>query len=158
MTFSVRPATELDAPSVAGLSKEMCDYLRALGDKTDFRSSEETFLRDGFGPDAAFSSLVAEHDGRVIGYLLYHFGYDADYATRIIHVVDLYVSQAHRARGAGRALMQHVADIGRRSAVADLVWSVYKPNKLAHGFYARLGAQYIDDLDYMYLEISPTPS
>jgi ribosomal protein S18 acetylase RimI-like enzyme len=121
-----------------------------MGDRTDFEFTAETYLRDGFGPNPAFSGLVAELDGRVIGYLLYHFGYDTDRAMRLMHVIDLYVHASERRRGAGEALMRAAAGICREAGGRELIWSVFSPNKLAFRFYERLGAQRIKELECMY--------
>jgi ribosomal protein S18 acetylase RimI-like enzyme len=103
----IRRATAADAHAIGALAKEFQAYLRALGDRTQFEFTAETYLRDGFGPHPAF--LVAELDGEVIGYLLYHFGYDTDRAMRLLHVIDLYVQASKRRRGIGEALMRAAA-------------------------------------------------
>jgi len=109
-----------------------------------------SILRDGFGANPAFSGLVAELNGKVAGYLLYHFGYDTDHARRLMHVCDLYVQEGARHHGAGRALMQAAANLCREAGGHELLWTVYKPNKLAFDFYERLGAEYVKDLKFMY--------
>jgi ribosomal protein S18 acetylase RimI-like enzyme len=151
MTLIVRPATAADAEAVGKLARQFAGYLRDLGDTTDFKLSAEAYLRDGFGPKPAFAGLVAEFDGNVIGYLLYHFGYDSDRAARNLHIVDLYVGFAGRKRGAGRALMTAAARIAYEEGAQELVWAVYHANDLAAAFYERLGAQRITDLFFMKL-------
>ena len=91
----------------------------------------------------------------LVGYLLYHLGYDADLAARNLHVIDLYVSPAARRQGAGRALMQAAAQLGREAGGAYLVWAVYVPNQQAADFYTALGAHYVADLDFMVIDINP---
>ena len=130
-------------------------YLRGLGDRTPVEFTAETYRRDGFGPHAAFTGLVAELDGEVVGYLLYHFGYDTDRAMRLMFVIDLYVQGAKRKRGIGEALMRAAAQICREAGGRELIWSVFVPNKLAFQFYERLGAKYIQELTFMYW---PVPS
>ena len=151
MALNVRPAAVADAEAVGKLARQFAGYLRSLGDTTDFKLSAEAYLRDGFGPKPAFAGLVAEVDGNVIGYLLFHFGYDSDRAARNLHIVDLYVDIEARKRGAGRALMIEAASIAREGDAQELVWSVYHANALAAAFYDRLGAQRIADLFFMKL-------
>jgi ribosomal protein S18 acetylase RimI-like enzyme len=153
MHFTIRPAVESDADQVAALSREFSFYLRDLGDPTDFRFSANRYRYDGFGSNPAFFGFVAESNADIIGYLLYHYGYDADTATRTMHVIDLYVSKKHRKCGAGSALMMHARQVCRKSDVREMVWSVYKSNYLAHAFFTRIGAKYTEDLDYMHLEV-----
>jgi GNAT superfamily N-acetyltransferase len=147
---TIRTATVNDADTIGELAKEFQVYLRGMGDRTQVEFNAKTYRRDGFGPHAAFAGLVAELDGKVIGYLLYHFGYDTDRAMRLMFVIDLYVQETKRRRGIGEALMRVAAQICREAGGRELIWSVFVPNKLALQFYERLGAKYIHDLKFMY--------
>lgn len=149
----VRPATPQDAEAIGVLAQEFASYLRNLGDCAIFRFNSETYLRDGFGPSPAFFGLVAELNGKVVGFLLYHFGYDADRATQILHIVDLFVHEDHRRRGTGRALMAAAADIGATHDCDRLIWSVYIPNRDAFTFYESLGASYLEEMRIMYIPV-----
>jgi GNAT superfamily N-acetyltransferase len=151
-SLTIRPSRIEDAAAVGRMASAFADYLRGLGDTTDFRFDENAFRRDGFGPDPAFFGLIAEQDGAPVGYLHYHFGYDADAAARLMFIADLWVEPQARGSGAGRALMQEAARIGREKQAGLLIWAVYRPNKLAAGFYERLGAHYVRDLDFMMID------
>jgi GNAT superfamily N-acetyltransferase len=153
MALAVRTALASDAPAIGILAKQFAGYLRSLGDQTEFKLTAEACLRDGFGLRPAFEGLVAEELGRVIGYLLYHFGYDSDGAFRNIHIVDLYVDANARKKGAGRALMMAVAAVAREAGAQEMIWSVYRANDLAVSFYERLGARKITDLFFMKLPV-----
>jgi len=156
MTILVRPLTLEDAPAVAALAAEFADYLRRLGDSGPHALTAEAIRRDGFGPQPAFAGLLAVAETGAAsgaagsaGYLLYHLGYDADWAARNLHVIDLYVRPAARRQGAGRALMAEAARRCREAGGAYLFWAVYPPNRLAADFYTGLGARYVQDLDFM---------
>ena len=152
--LTIRRATTNDAAAVGQLAQQFADYLRGLGDQGDFRFDAEAYLRDGFGPTPAFSGFIAEREGRVVGYLLYHWGYDTDRAIRLLHVVDLYIQESARRQGVGRALMNAAAEACREGGGQGLFWSVYAPNKMAAEFYERLGARYIEGLRFMYWPIA----
>lgn len=149
MTLNIRAASAEDAQSVGKLAQQFADYLRSLGDTTDFKLNAQTYLRDGFGINPAFSGLVAEQDGDIVGYLLYHFGYDTDNAMRILHVVDLYVDERARGQGVGKTLMSAAAKLSRDAGGMQLFWSVYVNNRMAASFYESLGARYTKDLLFM---------
>jgi ribosomal protein S18 acetylase RimI-like enzyme len=150
----VRTATESDAEAIGALAAEFQAYLRDLGDRTTLAFGATEFLRDGFGERAAFAGVVAEVDGQVVGYALYHDGYDTDRGRRLVHLIDLYVRAASRRRGIGRALMDRAAEVGRERGAEMMFCSVYKPNALAHAFYGRLGARCTAaDLDWMALDL-----
>lgn len=142
----VRACTPADAEAVSALSQEFVEYLRALGDPAPGGVTAEAYLRDGFGERPAFAGLLAEADGRAVGYLLYYEGYDTDRGGRIVHVADLFVTESARRTGAGRALMAAAAEACRRADGHALVWAVYPPNEPAKAFYEGLGGQYSDDL------------
>ncbi len=153
MEFNLRPARPEDAESIGQLSKEFIEYLRAIGDDAKQKFDAEVFLRDGFGSNPAFSGIVAEQGGEVIGYLLYYFGYDVDYATRTLHVIDLYVSENRRGQGIGQALMKQAGEICRAFGGTQLFWAVYAPNKPAIKFYERLGARFTQNMLFMRLNL-----
>ena len=151
MSLIIRPALATDAHAIGNLARQFAGYLRSLGDLSEFNLTAERYLQDGFGTQPAFSGIVGEDNGKVVGYLLYHFGYDSDAAVRNLHVVDLYVDQNSRRQGAGTALMRAAAEIALAGGAVELIWSVYRPNTLAAEFYERLGAQRISNLFFMTL-------
>ena len=152
MTLNIRSARADDAESIGELARQFANYLRELGDTTDFNLTAATYLRDGFGTMPAFAGIVAEEESKVIGYLLYHFGYDSDRAERTLHIADLYVASTKRNQGVGRALIAEAAKIARRVGADEMIWSVYHPNELAARFYQRMGAQRITDVFFMKLK------
>ncbi|MFC1920690.1 GNAT family N-acetyltransferase [Chloroflexota bacterium] len=149
----IREVKPEDAKAIIQLSVEFDNYLRQLGDTNTVIFNEDIYIRDGFGANAAFSGIVAETDGEVIGYLLYHHGYDFDHGGRVVYLVDLYVRETARRKGTGRALMEASADICRKAGGNELVWAVYNPNKQSSAFYESLGAQYIKDMSYMHWKV-----
>jgi GNAT superfamily N-acetyltransferase len=153
MEFNIRPARPEDAKCVGELAKEFIEYLRSIGDDAEQNFDAEVFLRDGFGANPAFSGLLAERDKEIFGYLLYHFGYDVDYAARTLHVIDLYVSENKRGQGIGRAIMEQASEICRASGGTQLFWAVYAPNKSAIEFYERLGARFTQNMLFMRLDL-----
>src|SRR5512135_721585 len=104
MNVSIRQSTADDAEAIGRLAAEFQAYLRSLGDKTRFDWGASKYLRDGFGENPAFEGLVAETESGVVGYLLYHFGYDTERGQRLMHVIDLYVRESFRRRGIAKAL------------------------------------------------------
>lgn len=155
MTIEIRQSTADDAESIGTLAAEFQSYLHALGDETEFDWGATQYLRDGFGENPAFEGLVAVVESRVVGYALYHFGYDTDRGQRLVYLIDLFVSQPFRRAGIGDKLMQRLSDVGRSRRAEYVVWSVLKTNRLASRFYERLGATRADKLQFMLWAIKP---
>ena len=151
--YVIRKASLTDLPTIASLATEFAQYLRGLGDTTDFRLDADALERDGFGPEPAFGGVVAEMAGVVVGYLLYHDGYDTDAAYRLLVVADLFVTQAARGRGAGAGLMRAAKEIALTRGAKRLVWTVYQHNIEALRFYERIGGRHAQDLRLMFLDV-----
>ncbi|MGH6933977.1 MAG: GNAT family N-acetyltransferase [Dongiaceae bacterium] len=154
MSISVRVITPGDAAEIVRMWREFSRYLGNLGDTDQQNFGTELYLRDGFGPDPAFFGLIAESGTKAVGYLLYHFGYDVDLATRVIHVVDLWVNPAARRAGIGRKLMEAAAERGQAKGASQMVWSVFAPNRLAATFYEWLGASFYEEMRFMHMPVA----
>jgi GNAT superfamily N-acetyltransferase len=85
-------------------------------------------------------ALVAEHAGRIVGYLQITFipGLSRRGAWRGL-IESVRIGADHRNRGAGRALMQHAIAICRARGCALVQLTTDKRRRDAHRFYVRLG-------------------
>ena len=153
MRFSIRQAVLEDAKSVEALEKEFSSYIGSLGIPGESSFNAEAYLRDGFGPNPAFSGLVADTGTELLGYLLYHLGYEVEDAARILYVIDLYVRRDSRRKGVGRALMEEAVKVCRELGGSQVCWSVYESNASAIRFYEGLGASYIKDERFMNFDV-----
>lgn len=118
----IREAKMSDCDAIAGLAAE----LRAeLGDPEDFLTAERLRL-DGFGQAPEFAIIIAELDGKPVGYALFTPTYEPAFAARGLYLADLYVRKAARRRGIARALIDSVCDQARQSD-RTFVWLVSDP-------------------------------
>ena len=69
-------------------------------------STPQTLARDGFGENPQFAALIAERDGKPVGFALYTFNYSVWTAARGIFIEDIWVMPEERRGGVARALMQ----------------------------------------------------
>jgi ribosomal protein S18 acetylase RimI-like enzyme len=138
--IQIRPATIDDADAVAGMARALS--LSDGGSPSDL--TPEKYRADGFGDSPAFSALIAECDDDIAGYAVFYRGYDTDSASRGVYLADLYVREAFRRRGAGRALIAGVADFCRQDGARWMFWSVLKRNRPARKFYRRLSVELKD--------------
>ena len=149
----IRIAKAGDAQAIEKLAAEFHAYLNSLGDKTKFFFNASTYLRDGFGENPAFVGLVAESDQEVFGYLILHSGYDTDHSRRLAYIVDLFVTERWRGKGAGKALMKSAGDLARAQGAETLWWGVYEPNDFAIRFYEGLGARHVKGIRFMAIDV-----
>ena len=133
----VRPAREADARALAA----MVNRLNVATGLSDGVHSAETVKRDAFGPAPLFEALIAEADGRPVGYAYFQNFYDSDRAGPGVLLLDLYVDEAARGSGAGRALMAALARTAKARGAASMTWGVLDANAGAIAFYERLGAR-----------------
>jgi len=97
--------------------------------------------RDALGRRRAFRVLVAEVDGRVVGYASFLPGYNTDIAQPELWMLDLFVRAPWRSHGIGRRLVASVARETVRRGFTALEWGVRGDNRRAQKFYRSLGAR-----------------
>ncbi len=135
MRLRVRPATVDD---VDLLHRFSVDLARFEDEPDAVKATPQSLARDGFGPDPKFAALIAERDGRPVGFALYTFNYSVWTGARGIFVEDIWVVPEARRGGTARALMRALArecaaNGWRRIDLNVLDWNP------ARGFYERLG-------------------
>jgi len=144
----IRAAAVSDAPLLLRFFRELAEYERKPGAVI---IREETLIGDGFGSQPKFRSLIAEWDGEAIGYALF-FGIYSTLKGPGIFLEDLYVREAFRGRGIGRALLCQVARIARQEDSYGVCWEVLAWNELAIRFYRSLGGKFFDESKQVLLE------
>ena len=105
---------------------------------------EETLIKDGFAAEAKFRGLIAEWQRQAIGYALF-FGFYSSWKGPGIFLEDLFVREAFRGRGIGRALLREVARIAQREGCHGIRWEVLGWNEPAIQFYKPSGGEFFDD-------------
>lgn len=146
--LSIRPAVASDAPLLLTFSRELAEYERQPG---AVLIDEDTLIRDGFGPQPKFRSLIAEWGGQPVGYALFFDIYSTLKGPGIF-LEDLFVREAFRGRGIGKALLSEVARIARLEGSYALRWEVFAWNEPAIKFYKSLGAEFFDEWKQVLLQ------
>ena len=136
----IRPATKNDAALLLTMIRELAAFERMPELVTN---REEDLARDGFGENPRFRALVAEWDGQAAGYAVY-FDYYSTWAGRGIFLEDLFVREAFRGRGIGKALLAAVARIAVDEHCYGIHWEVLDWNEKAIEMYKQLGATFRD--------------
>jgi GNAT superfamily N-acetyltransferase len=138
----IRAAVEDDAPTLLRLIQEMAVY----EGQAARCAVTEPGLRDAlFRTRPLADAILAEAAGETVGFALF-FSYFAPYpGVPAMFLELLYVVEARRGQGIGRALLQRVARVAVERGADRLEWGVQKVNQPAIGFYGHLGARFTDD-------------
>ncbi|GAB2864286.1 GNAT family N-acetyltransferase [Pseudoduganella ginsengisoli] len=137
MTLHIRPATIADSELILRFIIELAVYEKA-GDQV--AATVDTIGTSLFGPGAPARALICEVDGEAVGFAVYFFNYSTWQAKKGLYLEDLYVSPASRGKGAGKALLRHLAAIAVEEGCGRFEWSVLDWNQPAIDFYLSIGA------------------
>jgi GNAT superfamily N-acetyltransferase len=138
--LSIRPANAADVPTLNTLIHEFAAF-----ERLPIAATEAGLLRDGFSESPKFRVLMAEWDGRPVGYALF-FDYYSSFEGRAgLFLEDIYVRDQYRGKGIGKVLLTRVASIARDQNCFGVRWQVLDWNAPAIEFYERLGATFLDD-------------
>ncbi|WP_420125036.1 GNAT family N-acetyltransferase [Longimicrobium sp.] len=138
----VRPAAEADVPLIFRFIRELAEYERLLHEVV---ATEERLRDTLFGVRPAAEVVIAEDGSEAIGFALFFHNYSTFLAQPGLYLEDLYVRPEARGRGAGRALLAHLARLAKERNCGRLEWWVLDWNEPAIRFYRSLGAQPMDD-------------
>jgi GNAT superfamily N-acetyltransferase len=133
----IRSATKSDVPAIASLIRELAVY-----EKLEHRVTldEARLAAHLFGTKIWAEVLLAEEEGRVVGFALFFPNYSTFLAKPGIYLEDLFVKPAFRSRGHGKALFTAVAKLAVKRGCGRFDWAVLDWNEPAIGFYKSLGA------------------
>jgi len=130
--ISIRRATPDDAATVHDLIRDLAEHQDQGWGVTVTADDLRPLLSR---PEVGY--LIAERDGRAIGYVSWlrriSFWSGQDY----LHLDDLYVSAAERGNGVGEHLMRAIAEAADGKMIR---WEVAEANVGAQRFYERIGA------------------
>src|SRR5882724_9631956 len=142
LTAEIRPARESDTLLLLGFIRKLAEY----GDLSDEVSTTEADVRAAlFGPQRVAEAVIAYAGGQPVGFALYSYTFSSFLGRPGIYVEDLFVEQSHRGGGIGKALLAHLARIGRERGCGRLEWSALNWNERAMEFYQDLGALPMDE-------------
>lgn len=133
----IRRATPADVPTIASLIRALAEYEKLTHEVV----LDEAKLCDHlFGERPYAEVLMAEADGRSVGFALFFPNYSTFEGKPGIYLEDLYVMPEHRGRGLGKALLVALAKLAVQRGCARLEWSVLDWNEPSIRFYESLGA------------------
>lgn len=137
----IRAAKASDVPPILAFIRELAAYER---EPDAVIATEERLLADGFGPTPLFHCLMAERDGRAVGFALYFYNYSTWLGRPGLYLEDMFVQPQFRGLGIGKTLLKEVALIARARGCVRMQWEVLDWNTTAIEFYRAMGAEFLD--------------
>jgi GNAT superfamily N-acetyltransferase len=142
VTFRIEPARERDAPLILRLIKGLAEYEKLAHEVI---ATEDALRSALFGPRPDAEVVIAYAGEEAVGFALYFHTFSTFLARRGLYLEDLFVLPEWRGRGAGRALIAHLARIAVERNCGRLEWAVLDWNEPSIGFYKSLGARPMDE-------------
>ena len=148
LSIHIRPATEADVPTILRFIDELAEYEKLPHEMV---ATEALLHRHLFGPRPMAEVLIAELEGREVGFALFFHNFSTFLGKPGIYLEDLYVQPAHRRHGIGTSLLKHLAQIATARGYGRVEWSVLDWNASAITFYKSLGAVPLEEWTMMRL-------
>jgi len=137
----IREAQPGDEERILSLIHELAHYEKAP-DEVAARPSDLTRALFSEAPSA--ECVLAERDGQALGFALFFTNFSTWTGRPGLYLEDLFVREAARGSGIGKALLLHLAALARQRDYGRMEWSVLDWNQPAIDFYRSLGATPMD--------------
>ena len=140
--MKIRPAKREEVGDVLQLIQDLATYEKA---PDQVEASKDDLLNTIFAKDPRVFCDLVEVDGQIAGMAIWFLNYSTWQAKHGIYLEDLYIKPEFRARGYGKALLKHLAQICDKEGYGRLQWWVLDWNSPAIEFYKSFGAEAMDE-------------
>ena len=135
--FRIRPAEAADTAEVFRLIKGLAEYEKL----SDMVVGNEAMLEASlFGARPHCEAMVAERDGRAVGFALFFTTFSTFLCRPGLYLEDLFVEPGHRGHGIGKAFFREMAKLALARDCGRFEWRVLDWNAPSIAFYKSLGA------------------
>jgi GNAT superfamily N-acetyltransferase len=140
--LKIRPAKSEEVGEVLQLIQDLATYEKA---SEQVEASRDDLLNTIFAKEPKVFCDLVEVDGQIAGMAIWFLNYSTWQAKHGIYLEDLYIKPEFRARGYGKALLKHLAQICDKEGYGRLQWWVLDWNSPAIEFYKSFGAEAMDE-------------
>lgn len=140
--MKIRPAKREEVGEVLQLIQDLATYEKA---PDQVEASKDDLLNTIFTKEPRVFCDLVEVDGQIAGMAIWFLNYSTWQAKHGIYLEDLYIKPEFRARGYGKALLKHLAQICDKEGYGRLQWWVLDWNSPAIEFYKSFGAEAMDE-------------
>jgi GNAT superfamily N-acetyltransferase len=135
--FTIRAATGGDAAEILRLIGALAEYEKL----SEMLVGTEAMLAEQlFGKRPAAECLIAERDGRAVGFALFFTTFSTFLCRPGLYLEDLFVEPEARGLGIGKALLVRLAALAVERGCGRFEWRVLDWNEPSIKFYESLGA------------------
>ena len=130
--INIRLADNNDYPQLIALFSEFADFegrKEQMTNSVDKMNAESDF----------FNCLVAEKDGKIIGYVVFFYCYFT-WSGKALYMDDLYITPDYRGKGLGTRFITMLKEIAAQSGCHIMRWQVADWNERARAIYKGIGA------------------
>ncbi|MDP4864994.1 MAG: GNAT family N-acetyltransferase [Candidatus Nanopelagicaceae bacterium] len=140
--MKIRPAKREEVGEVLQLIQDLATYEKA---PDQVEASRDDLLNTIFAKEPRVFCDLVEVDGQIAGMAIWFLNYSTWQAKHGIYLEDLYIKPEFRAKGYGKALLKHLAQICDKQGYGRLQWWVLDWNSPAIEFYRSFGAEAMDE-------------
>ncbi|MDP4614676.1 MAG: GNAT family N-acetyltransferase [Candidatus Nanopelagicales bacterium] len=140
--MKIRPAKREEVGEVLQLIQDLATYEKA---PDQVEASRDDLLNTIFAKEPRVFCDLVEVDGQIAGMAIWFLNYSTWQAKHGIYLEDLYIKPEFRAKGYGKALLKHLAQICDKEGYGRLQWWVLDWNSPAIEFYRSFGAEAMDE-------------
>jgi len=144
--LSAEPTIRAAAPSDVTAIYDMIVGLAVYENEPEAVTGTVPMLHDSlFGAAPSCEALVAEIDGTVCGFALFHGTYSTWQCKPGLWLEDFYVEPELRRHGIGEKLFRGVARVAVERDCGRLAWTALDWNEPALAFYSKMGAEVLEE-------------
>lgn len=136
--IEIRDAKPSDAKTILHFINELAIYEK---EPDAVKTNEQAILDTLFCEGATAHSILCLDGDEAIGFAVYFYNYSTWLGKNGLYLEDLYVSPDSRGKGAGKAIMKHLANTALKNNCGRFEWVVLDWNKPAIDFYDSIGAK-----------------
>lgn len=136
-----RYAEETDVALILQFIKDLAEYERM----SDEVIATEELLREWIFEKKKAEVIFAMEGEKEVGFALFFHNFSTFLGRAGIYLEDLYVKEAYRGKGYGKALLKKLAKVAVERGCGRLEWSCLDWNQPSIDFYRSLGAVPMDE-------------
>ncbi len=135
---TVRPVTPDDFEAWKPHWDEYNAFYERVGPTALPDEVTDTTWRRFFDASEPVHCIVAERDGKLVGFCHYLFHRSTSRLAHVCYLQDLFTAPDYRGHGIGRALIERVAEIAKESGSSRVYWLTHTTNTPGRTLYDKV--------------------